>query len=85
MPATETRVPALTTRQVVGRRLPGAIASSEIRALLIGARIDTRDLPEFVDAEELGLGTGGVAFVFPFGVVVLFGATDETERRIVGA
>jgi uncharacterized Rmd1/YagE family protein len=83
--AIEARAPAVAARQVVARRLPGKACSNDIRALLIGARIDTRHLADFIDAEELGPGDGGVGFVFPFGVVVLFGVSDEAERAILAS
>ncbi|HTH28784.1 MAG TPA: RMD1 family protein [Sphingobium sp.] len=76
---------ALTTgaRQVVGLRLDGAPAALEMRALLIGARIDTRQLDEFIEPESLPPGSGGMVFVFRYGVVVLFGASPEAEAAIL--
>jgi uncharacterized Rmd1/YagE family protein len=81
--AIEARAPAVASRQVVGRRLPGDATTKEIRALLVGARIDTGQLTDFVDAEELGPGDGAVAFVFPYGVVVIFGAGADVVSGIV--
>jgi len=69
----------------MGRRLRGDPESAEIRALLLGARIDTRALLDFVDAETLGPGESGVVFVFPYGVVVLFGASAQAEERTIAA
>lgn len=76
---------ALTTgaRQVVGLRLDGAPAALEMRALLIGARIDTRQLDEFIEPESLPPGSGGMVFVFRYGVVVLFGASPDAEAAIL--
>jgi len=83
VPASDSRIAAGTTQPVLGLRLAGERASSEIRAILLGARIDTRDLPEFAEPEELAPGTGGLVFVFRYGVVVFFGATADQERRFV--
>lgn len=83
MPASDSRLAPGTTQPVLGLRLPGERASSEVRALLLGVRIDTRNLPEFSEPESLEGGEGALVFVFRYGVVVFFGATPDEQRRIV--
>lgn len=71
-------------REAVAQRLermPGE--ALHMRALLLGARIDTRGLPDFVDAERLPEAPGGAVFVFRYGAVVLFGVSPESESAIV--
>lgn len=71
-------------REVVARRMPDEKgAPPEVRALLLGSRIDTRNLPDFVEAERLSEGPGGAVFVFRYGAVVLFGVSRETDAGIV--
>ena len=83
MPATDIRAASGVAGEMVGRRLPGARASNELRALLIGSRIDTRQLPQFIEADQLADGAGGAVFVFRYGVVALFGVPAEIERQII--
>jgi uncharacterized Rmd1/YagE family protein len=71
-------------QHAVGMRLEGGpTPSMEARALLIGARIDTRNLRDFVDADHLPEGPGGAVFAFGFGVVVLFGVSSDMEATII--
>ena len=83
MAGNDMRAPAVGSRQVVGRWLADEAESTQIRALLVGGRIDTRPLSDFVDAEQLEPGPGAAAFVFPYGVVVLFGASEKAERALI--
>lgn len=83
MSAKELRLPSGPTQPVVGLRLSGERASNAFRALLLGAHIDLRTLPAFVEPEELADGPDGILFVFRYGVAVFFGATAEAERRMV--
>jgi required for meiotic nuclear division protein 1 len=70
-------------REVLGMALPGQARKADVRALLLGTRIDTRDLRDFAEPETLELSGIGGAFVFRYGVLVLFGASPETERRLI--
>ncbi len=83
MPAQESRVAAGATHPIVGLALPGARASNEVRALLLGAQIDTRLLSEFVEAEELDAGQSGMVFVFRYGVAVFVGASAQAEQAML--
>lgn len=83
VPAQEPRVTAAATQPMVGLAIPGERASSEVRALLLGAQIDTRLLPEFVEAEDLDAGESGMVFVFRYGVVVFFGVTEQAEAAML--
>ena len=83
MPATESRLPSGATQPVVGLRLRGERESHEFRALLLGAQIDTRVLPGFVEPESMAEGVGGILFVFRYGVAVFYGATTLDERDMV--
>jgi uncharacterized Rmd1/YagE family protein len=69
--------------EVLGTVLPGPARKADVRALLLGARIDTRDLVDFVEPERIELSGIGGAFVFRYGVVVLFGASPEVERELI--
>ncbi len=71
-------------REAVALRVAGESGEMpQMRALLLGARIDTRGLSEFVDAERLPESPGGAVFVFRYGAVVLFGIAREAEEQIV--
>lgn len=71
-------------REVLGSALPGDARNADVRALLLGTRIDTRSLPDmFVEPDALALTGIGAAFVFRYGVLVLFGASEATERRLI--
>lgn len=54
-----------------------------MRALLLGTRIDTRNLSRFVEPDAITLSGTGVAYVFRYGVLVLFGASAELESDLV--
>lgn len=81
----EPRALAAGTAQAVARRLPGTCTNREMRALLIGGRIDTRNLAGFTEAERLGTtgGDSGAVFVFRFGAVVFFGASAEMQDQLL--
>jgi len=83
VPAQEPRVTAAATQPMVGLAIPGERVSSDVRALLLGAQIDTRLLPEFVEAEDLDAGESGMVFVFRYGVVVFFGVTEQAETAML--
>jgi hypothetical protein len=51
-------------REVLGAALPGEPARGDVRALLLGTRIDTRNLRDFAEPETLNLSGVGAAFVF---------------------
>jgi uncharacterized Rmd1/YagE family protein len=68
---------------VLGFPIAGGASTADVRALLLGTRIDTRNLPRFVEPESLHLSGTGAAFVFRYGVLVLFGASAEVERQLV--
>ena len=68
---------------MLGAALPGEPGKGDVRALLLGARIDTRNLRNFAEPETLALSGVGAAFVFRYGVLVLIGASAETERRFL--
>lgn len=75
------RAGAVGVREVLGFPIALSSPTADVRALLLGARIDTRNLPRFIEPENLELsGTGG-AFVFRYGVLVLFGASAELESE----
>lgn len=80
---TTLRPPAVGVREVVGFSLSGHLDRADVRALLVGLRIDTRNLPDFVEPEKLTPHGVGAVFVFRYGVVVLFGASPEIERDIL--
>ncbi len=67
----------------MGVPLSGHSMSADVRALLVGARIDTRNLSDFVEPEELIPRGVGAVFVFRYGVIVLFGASPEIERKLL--
>jgi required for meiotic nuclear division protein 1 len=78
------RLTAAAVREVLGSSLPGDAHTADARALLLGTRIDTRALPDvFVEPEALDLSGIGAAFVFRYGVLVLFGASEATEQRLI--
>lgn len=77
------RMPAIGIREVVGFPLVGNAVSADVRALLVGERIDTRNLGDFVDPERLTPDGIGAVFVFRFGAIVLFGASPAVERHLL--
>jgi required for meiotic nuclear division protein 1 len=70
-------------REVLGFPIASSSPTADVRALLLGTRIDTRNLPRFVEPESLQLSGTGAAFVFRYGVLVLFGASAELESELV--
>src|SRR6187402_998693 len=70
-------------REVLGFAIPGQSPTADVRALLLGTRIDTRNLRDFVEPDELDLTGIGAAYVFRYGVLVLFGASPATERNLI--
>jgi required for meiotic nuclear division protein 1 len=82
-PAGGPRAPIAGTREVVGFVVPGQMAPGRVRALLLGSRINLRNLTGFVEMEELDSHAAGAAFVFRYGVAVLFGVAPEHERMFL--
>lgn len=77
------RPAAIGAREVVGSALAGSLKRANVRALLVGERIDTRKLESFADPESLVPQGLNAAFIFRYGVVVLFGTSPETERSLL--
>jgi len=69
--------------EVLSFNLPGGAARAKVRAILLGSRIDTRELEGYAEPGELDGTSSGVAFVFRYGAVVLFGASEQVEREFV--
>lgn len=82
-PPTSHRLPAVGLREVVGFALAGKPGPAAVRALLVGTRIDTRNLGDFVEPDELMPHSAGAIFVFRYGVIVLFGASQEVEHSLL--
>lgn len=82
-PVAYARAPAVGIREVVAFSLAGHVRGPEVRALLVGARIDTRDLGDFVEPDRLTTDGAGVVFVFRYGVVVFFGTPPEIESDML--
>jgi required for meiotic nuclear division protein 1 len=81
MPAV--RPATVGVREVVGSALPGSLKRANVRALMVGDRIDTRNLEGFADPESLKPEGLNAVFVFRYGVVVFFGASPEAERTLL--
>lgn len=77
------RLASVGIPEVLGVTFPAKATTADARALLLGSHIDTRELPEFNDPEHLDLTGVGAAYVFRYGVLVLIGASPETERELV--
>lgn len=77
------RTPMVGVREVVGCLLPGQSTKADVRALLLGSRIDTRQIGDFVEPEKLAPTGVDAVFIFRFGVIVLFGASAQVERRML--
>jgi uncharacterized Rmd1/YagE family protein len=77
------RTPDIGMREVVGAPLAGSPHGAEARALLIGTRIDTRNLLDLVEPDRIVPGGAGAVFVFRYGVVVFFGASPQQERDLL--
>jgi len=77
----------IATPGPVARSAAGAPATSVVRAILLGERIDTRGLedPEPLATAPLALKCepNGIAVLFRYGVVVLFGVSPSEERRFI--
>ena len=71
--------------EVLSFSLPGRATPAEVRAVLVGSRINTRELVGYTEPHELDATSSGVAFVFRYGAVVLFGASDGAEREFVAS
>lgn len=82
-PSPGVRAPAIGIREVVGSAFPGHAGGAEVRALLIGSRIDTRNLLDFVEPDNITPTGVGAVFVFRYGVIVLFGASPDIERDFI--
>ena len=67
-------------REVLAFPLHGRTSLTEVRAILVGSRIDTRDFAGSVELEEIRAEETGVAFVFRYGAVVLLGASPEAAQ-----
>jgi uncharacterized Rmd1/YagE family protein len=65
---------------VLSFELPGEVAPGEVKALLVGQRIDMRGLIDFVEPDRLNFQHNGVAFVFRHGAIVLFGVSPHAEK-----
>jgi uncharacterized Rmd1/YagE family protein len=61
------------------------VTPAKVRAVLVGSRINTRELEGHTEAQALDATSSGVAFLFRYGAVVLFGASDEVEREFVNS
>ncbi|MBB4640034.1 RMD1 family protein [Rhizorhapis suberifaciens] len=77
------RPPMVGVREVVGSSLGGPLKRAKVRAILVGERIDTRNLAGFVEPESLETEGLGAVFVFRYGVLVLFGAKDGIEQDLL--
>ena len=71
--------------EVLSFSLPGRATPANVRAVLVGSRINTRELEGYTEPQELDATSAGVAFVFRYGAVVLFGASEEVEREFVAS
>jgi uncharacterized Rmd1/YagE family protein len=78
-----TRPGGVGVREVLGFPIAGSSPSADVRALLLGTRIDTRNLRRFVEPEGITLSGIGAAYVFRYGVLVLFGASAALEQELV--
>lgn len=77
------RLGSAGVREVLGFPIPGSSSSAQVRALLLGARIDTRNLPRFLEADAFPLSGVGAAYVFRYGVLVLIGAPAKLEAELI--
>jgi required for meiotic nuclear division protein 1 len=77
----------ISTTNSVARSALGAPATSVVRAILLGERIDTRGLedPEPLATAPLALRCepSGIAVLFRYGVVALFEVSPSEERRFI--
>ena len=77
----------IVTAGAATRGAPGGPATSVVRAILLGERIDTRGLedPEPLATAPLALKVEpkGIAVLFRYGVAVLFEVSPSEERRFI--
>ena len=66
--------------EVLGFPIAGSSSTAHARALLLGTRIDMRNLSRFMEPDSFALSGTGAAYVFRYGVLVLFGARAQLER-----
>jgi uncharacterized Rmd1/YagE family protein len=59
------------------------MAPGKVRALLVGSRINMRGLQGFVEPDALDPKGTGAAFIFRYGVVVLFGVASDGEQQFL--
>lgn len=85
LPSSAGRLGSVGIREVLGVALDSGAISGDVRALLLGLRIDTRNLRNFVEPERLVLKGMGTAFVFRYGVMVLFAASPALEQEMIAA
>jgi hypothetical protein len=80
---TPLRAPIVGIREVVGYSPEGYPRGPEIRALLVGSRIDTRKLVNFVEPDRLKSNDAAIVFVFRYGVVVFCGTPPAIEDDLL--
>lgn len=84
VPPGSVRVASIGVPEVLGFPVPGSSSEVDVRALLLGSRIDTRHLTRFLEPDAFVLSGPRAAYVFRYGVLVLFGAPAELERDLIG-
>ena len=84
-PVRPLRAASVGVPEVLGLSFPGNAEAAKVRALLLGTRIDTRKVRSFGEPDALILDGIGAAFVFRYGVLVLFDATPERERDLINS
>lgn len=77
------RLSIVGAREVVAFSHAGPSDVAEVRALLLGAQIDTRKLGDFIEPDRLQPTGVGAIFVFRYGVVVLFGVSVDDEAKLL--
>lgn len=77
------RLGVVGVREVLGFPIAGSSSNAYARALLLGTRIDMRKLSRFVEPDAFTLSGIGAAYVFRYGVLVLFGASAQLENELV--
>ena len=80
--ADRSRYQAAGGPEMVSFESPAVRDIREVCALLLGERIDTRNLREAAGSANFAGGDAGILFAFRFGVVVLSGAGSEPERAV---
>jgi len=84
-PVRAVRAVSVGVPEVLGLSFPGDAETANVRALLLGTRIDTRNIDGLNEPEGLVLDGIGAAFVFRYGVLVLFDASPEVERNLIAS